>query len=159
MGCHFLLQGIFLNKGLNPCWTHQYLLEGKMKDLGKVSGRDFILLFVSHELYKMGTPSHQPLYPLLPDHSYEMVFSLPLLAILFLTLQQRYYHVSLYLPHPETWFTRVKAYNWNSLWHGPPEDRTWPFIRQKPFCKDWREWLLEILQFSFTENDKLLITC
>ena len=80
-----------------------------MKDLGKVSGRDFILLFVSHELYKMGTPPHQPLYPFLPDHSYEMVFNLPLLAILFLTLQQRYYHVSLYLPHPDTWFSRVES--------------------------------------------------
>ena len=159
MGCHFLLQGIFLNKGLNPCWTHQYLLEGKMKDLGKVSGRDFILLFVSHELYKMGTPSHQPLYPLLPDHSYEMVFSLPLLAILFLTCNKGITTwvcicLTLRLGSPG-----LKAYNWNSFWHGPPEDRTWPFIRQKPFCKDWREWLLEILQFSFTENDKLLITC
>ena len=80
-----------------------------MKDLGEVSGGDFIPLFASHELYKMGTPLHQSLYPLLPDHSREVVFYLPLLAILFLTLQQRYCHVDLYLPLPETWFTRVES--------------------------------------------------
>ena len=44
----------------------------------------------------------------IPDHSHEVVFYLSLLAILFLTLQQRYYHMGPYLPHPETWFTRVE---------------------------------------------------
>ena len=40
-----------------------------MKDLGEVSGGDFIPLFASHELYKMGTPSHQPLYILAHSES------------------------------------------------------------------------------------------
>jgi len=61
-GLPFLSPGDLLDPGTELVLNPLVLVQGKMKDLGEVSGGDFIPLFASHELYKMGTPPHQPLY-------------------------------------------------------------------------------------------------